>query len=81
MIRNISHRLLSAGDSASGMGDKDPGSGKPGKDSALGGLDDAPKYHFNDSLSVTVGQYGASKVNASNEGMLKSKSDPSKGIS
>ena len=70
----------SAGDSASGMGDKDTGSGKPGKDDGSGRLMvDAQKDHFNDvdRLSVTVGQYGASEVNAYKGGMLKSKSDPS----
>ena len=69
--------MVSTGDSASGMGEKDQGSGQPGKDGGSGRLVDAPKYHFNDRLSVTFGQYGASEVNAYNGGILKSKSDPS----
>jgi len=69
--------LVSAGDSASGMREKDPGSGQPGKDGGSGRLVDAQKDHFNDRLSVTVGQYGVSEVNAYKGGMLKSKSDPS----
>ena len=69
--------MVSAGDSASGMGEKDQGSGQPGKDGGSGRLVDAPKNHFNDHLSVTVGQYGASDMNAYKGGMLKLKSDPS----
>jgi len=66
------------------MGDKDSGSGKPGKDEGSGGLKvDAQKDHFDDAdrLFVTVGHYGASEVNAYKGGMLKSKSDPSMRIS
>ena len=73
--------MVSAGDSASGMGDKDPGSGQPGKDGGSGKLGDAQKNHFNDRLSVTVGQYGEPEANAYNGGMLKSKSDLSTRIS
>ena len=59
------------------MGDKDPGSGQPGKDGESEKSLDAQKDRFNDRLYVTVGQYGASEANAYKGGMLKSKSDPS----
>ena len=63
------------------MGDKDPGSGQPGKDGRSGKSVDAQKNHFNDRLSVTVGQYGAPEANAYSGGMLKSKSDLSRRMS
>lgn len=66
--------MVAASDSASGMRDKDSGSGKQGKGGGSGEL-------INDRLSVTVGQYGASDVNAYKGGILKSKSDPSTKIS
>ena len=59
------------------MGDKDLGSGQPGKDGEKGKLVDAQKDRFNDRLYVTVGQHGVPEANAYKGGMLKSKSDPS----
>lgn len=53
------------------MGDsKDAASGKPPRDGGSGGLAD-------DSVSATVGQYGASEMNVYKGGILKPKSDPS----
>ena len=57
---------------------KDSGSGKPGRDGGSGGMVDVHGDDFNDSVSVTVGQYGASEVNAYKGGILKPKSDPSR---
>lgn len=60
--------MLSTGDSASGIGDKDSASDKTEKDSGSGRLGDSRKD----------GGYSASEVNAYRGGILKAKSDPSK---